>query len=103
MGNKCNNVLNVVLKLMIIYDIFRRGDSLGLGGGSSRFSSSRGGSECRDESDVEIDVEGVDPEPEKRVAYDVQKAKEVMNECGKYVKFVRDVDTGDEWESKVVR
>lgn len=86
------------------FDLFscRRGDSLGLGGSSSRFSSSRGGSE-RDESDVEIDVEGVDPEPEKRVAYDVQKAKEVMNECGKYVKFVRDFDTGDEWESKVVR
>jgi len=67
-----------------------------------RYSHSRHTSECRDaESDVEIDVETV--EPEKRVPYDVNKAIDVMKECEKYVKFARSEDTGDSWESKVLK
>lgn len=57
----------------------------------------------RDECDGEIDVESVEPEPEKRVAYDVQVAKDLMNECEKYVEFARASDTGDDWERKVLR
>ncbi|ODN03015.1 KAT8 regulatory NSL complex subunit 3 [Orchesella cincta] len=84
-------------------NLLKRGDAspVGVSMNSMRFSHSRNTSECRDESDIEIDVESV--EPEKRVPYDTKKAIDVMKECEKYVEFARSEDTGNDWESKILK
>lgn len=71
-----------------------------------RMGALKNSSDFRDESDIEIDVDGVDgveSETENPFPYDFYKARDVMNECEKYVEFARDNDTGDNWESKVLR
>ncbi|CAL8137948.1 unnamed protein product [Orchesella dallaii] len=84
-------------------NLLKRGDAspVGLSTSTIRFNHSRNASECRDETDIEIDIETV--EQEKRVPYDVNKAIDVMKECEKYVEFARSEDTGDDWEAKILK
>lgn len=59
--------------------------------------------DAHEETDDEIDIETVDPDPGESIPYDPSKARNLMQQCEKHSKIIKGGEDDDNWENQIVK